>query len=1142
MKKKLIYVTLARNMKQMLRIMKVMTLLLFVLCIQVSASTYGQMVRFNFSMKNSTFKQVIEQIEGQSGYRFVLKYDKSILDKRFDVKYKNATIRVILDDMLRNSGLSYRIVDKYIAITETSEKTARYVGQQSRGVTGKVTSSSGEALAGVTVVAKGTTNGTITDKNGNYSLSGLKGNEILSFSFVGMKTKEVPLSGKSFINIAMTEEAIGLNEIVAIGYGTVKKRDLTGSVQSVKIDGTALAQLPNINPMLTIAESVAGVDYSPLSSAGEDATSSMLIRGANSISASNKPLIVVDGSIFTGSINEINTDDVASVDVLKDASAAAIYGSRSANGVILITTKRGKTGKPQISFSSYYGIQSWTRKPKMVNNADALVKRRISALEEISGLQDVTIDKALSATELKAYKEGVWTDWIDEITQVAPIQNYTLSVSGNTDRNNYYISAGYMNQKGILVNDNFKRFNIMTKLENKVTDWLTVGIKGNYYSADYSGTTPRLQEATWMSPLSYTTVQTAGYESWPNRFPNGTSYPNPLWGNAATGAGATLWRDNTDTRGNIDGTGWAKVDFPIKGLSYKLNLYGYHSTQETDLFIRPQWYVDTNVTSQMDNPSQFLDKSSGQAYTLWVNGWIMDHLLTYNRTFGDHSIDALLGYTRESYDNNSMTMVGSGFKTAGTDILGIYGLSMATTQTINRLRSRYQNIGYLGRVNYNYKGKYYATASFRRDGFSGFAPDHKFGNFPSAAVGWNISQEEFMKPITWLNFLKLRLSYGKTGNQGISAYETLSKMGSSYTTFGGTNDVAGDSQKAQYPSSLSNTKLSWEKTITKDFGLNFSVLNQRLSGIIDLYVSNTSDQLLTRTLPIMTGYSTVETNVGEVQNKGIEVTLNSVNIEGRTRDELRWESGLIFSMNRNKLIHLYGTDANGDGIEDNDISGAPFYDVYVIGKSIHSIWDYKMLGIVQATDVDYINKYGAKPGDVKFEDYNKDGKITSADRHVIGNTDPLFTMILNNTVSYKGFSLYFSFRWNAGNDEYYLTSDRNGSWHGISPVTTENSIAAEPWTAENKSNKYPRISYTNPLGYSFVQQREFLKLKDITFSYDFNGSFLKSLKIERLRLYASGKDLFTATKWTGLDPETGAYIGGASPSFKTISFGANITF
>ena len=510
--------------------------------------------------------------------------------------------------------------------------TLNFVSAQTIKVTGTVTDESSIPILGVNILEKNTTNGAVADFDGNYSILVSDINATLVFSFLGMKTVELNLAGKNQLNVIMEEDASNLDEVVVIGYGTTTRKDLTGSVSSVNVENSPLAIQPTTNLLQLLQGTTPGVDIGAISSAG--GSPSLLVRGQNSISASNAPLIVLDGVIFDGSLNQIGNDDIATIDVLKDASSAAIYGSRSANGVIIVTTKRGKTEKPTISFNHYTGIQNWTRMPNM-KKGDEFLKYRADNLS-LRNVTDLSTENILSAKEYAAYQAGHQMDWLKEISQFAPIQNYQVSISGRTDKTNYYVSGSLLEQKGVLDGDDFTSFNLSAKIENKITDWLSYGLTTRYDSQDYTGFSPDINQATGYTPYSYKWLQGREGEVL-DKYPTPSLLINPY---------TNFYNDDLDKRWGIRGTGFMTIEVPgIDGLSFKTSYTQSRRVYDDGFFAHEMSYVDPDVESQLTDPQQFLDRTNGSKSTSTSNSWVLDNTLTYNKGFGNHRVTALLGYT-----------------------------------------------------------------------------------------------------------------------------------------------------------------------------------------------------------------------------------------------------------------------------------------------------------------------------------------------------------------------------------------------------------------------------------------------------------------------------------------------------------------
>lgn len=1052
-------------------------------------------------------------------------------------------------------------------------------------VSGKVVDSKGEGIPGANIIIVGTMTGAVTDIDGAYKLSGVNAKSVLEFSCIGFATQQVPVAGKSVINVTLAEDTEFLDDVVVVGYGTARKKDVSGAISSLNIGSNEnLQNLPNPNALAALSSRVAGFSYSPTSTAAGDNTATMTIRGKNaipsggSVSASsqsvNQPLLVVDGVLSYGSINSINTADIQSIDVMKDASAAAIYGSRAANGVIIITTKRGLSEKPTVSFNASVSLSDWSRMPKMVTDKETFLKNRFlsqQALENANFVDkkwedyanlDAAATELLGARELEAWNDGLWVNWLDEISRTGVGQKYDVNVSGRSKTVNYYVSSDYTRQQGIRKGDDYEKFGVMGKVDINVTDWLTVGFKANYLLAKSWGQTAKIQNATWMSPLSYIYARQEGYEHWYNSVPDGNT-ASPYWGSGANDS--NLWTERHSRSANLNGVAYAQIDFPfLKGLSYKLTLQGQNNSSYGDVFNRPELKVNTERTTDMDNPAQFNNTVSGSSSTSTYAAWNMDNILTYGNDFGRNHVDVMLGYTREYSNSNGLSIGYSGFDTP-TD-LKQYNLSAANSFTPSRTRTETQAVGYLARANYNYANKYYATFNYRRDGFSAFAPGHKWGNFYGASVAWVLTNENFLRNVNGVDFLKVRLSWGQNGSRSVSAGATQSTIGK-YTSNNGNNTMAwlGDqSTLGMCLDNVPNKGLTWATVEKMNLGIDFAFLQNRLNGSLDLYTGATKNMLVNRTAPYFSGFTSVVDNVGKVTNKGIEIALNSVNFDGDGRDKFRWETNLVFDSNTNKLVSLFGPDFNGNEADDVQNALAYGFDSYyalLVGHPIGAAYDVKKLGVFQNKDEikNYVNKDGnliqpdAVPGDIKFLDYNGDGKIDGNDRHYIGSPDPLFTMNLANTFSWKGFSLYLNFRWAQGDDTHFLWFDPNA--FGTTTTSGAQLARVKPWEKEGDGDAFPRRGWgstalANSLNYQFWNPRSFLKLKDLVFSYNIDPKLTKKIGLSNTRIYVAATDLFTITNWSGLDPESAGTIAsnaasgryGSNGSYKTVTFGVNLTF
>lgn len=1129
--------------RKLLRTMKLTLLLLTVCFVQVSASVYSQTTKFSFEMKNKKVEDVLRQIEAESEFRFFYQREQVDVERKVNLNVENQSVETILSQLFAGQEVVFDVRMDNLILIKTKATPYQTAGniypaqQQQRTVLGKVTDMTGQPLPGVTVLVKGTTNGTITDNNGNYSLGNISSSAMLVFSFVGMRSQEIAVGNQTNINVTMQEETIGIDEVVAIGYGTSRKKDLTGSIASIRLENSALQTLPNVNVLDALKGSMPGFDIGAVTNAGGNP--SINIRGQNSISASNKPLVVVDGLIYIGSMNEINPLDIASVDVLKDASSTAVYGSLAANGVILITTKRGKTDKPTVQMSITGGFQTYTNRPDMLDPENYIELRKSRFLADNPGAT-FDLKTNLAPYEYEAYLENHTIDWFDEVTRLAPFQNYALSISGASSRANYYFSGNYMDQQGIVMGDQFRKFTVLGKIESQITDWLKLGVTLNAISKNADGIMADLEKGTINGPYAYMNVhdrgaEKPGYENFTHRmerYPQGqTTTFNPLW---------KTQEYNEDRNQNYRGSTFARVDVPwVKGLSYtfnySLNRWEGHSANFQDEIM----FINTMNLNELVDASSHLNVANGQKRNSGRTDWYMNHLINYKQTFGEHSFDATLLAERQGEKNSGMEMRAKDFSAIGTTVLGVNSLELGNSAnyTIDTWFSELYQMAYLARLNYVFRDRYYASASIRRDGYSGYAEGHKYGTFRAGALAWTVSEEPFFKDgVGFVDNLKLRLSLGENGNPSVGAYATFPTMSNNADVL-----LGGKSLKGVYANKLANKSLDWEKTTALNLAVDFSLFKSKLSGSVDVYNSNTTDLLLNRAIPIFNGFGSVLDNIGKVNNKGVEIQINTTNYTTRN---FSWKSGFNFWLNRNKIVSLYGLDANGDGKEDDDIANSRF-----IGKSLGAVYTYVMDGIVQLDDAEYMAIYGGQPGDIKFKDLNKDGKIDATnDREIIGYTKPNFTMTFSNTLNYRNFEFYFLLNYIAGGgkDNWYVGNNVYANLpNALYGGTAGNWLDKPYWTPENPSNSVPRINYNNAaFNYGFPKTREFVRLQDVSLSYVFPADMLKHSPIAALKVYASAKNLLTFSSWEGLDPESGTVFAGVSsfPVFKIVTLGVNVTF
>jgi len=1011
-----------------------------------------------------------------------------------------------------------------IKFLHTIEAKAEVTQPQQKTITGTVTDSKGEPLAGVNVVVKGTTIGTLTDANGKYSINVPQGAKSLTFSFVGMVPQEIIIGTSAQINVTMVETEVGLEEVIVIGYGTAKRQDFTGSVSSVKIENSPVSLMPNANPLESLKGNVSGLNIGATNTAGGEP--SMLIRGQNSIYGDNNPLIILDGVIYMGSLNDINPNDIASVDVLKDAVSASVYGSRSANGVIAITTKRGIAAKPVVTFNASSGIQLWQNMPKVMKGAQWI--------EVVNARNQFTPGSTdwMKPGELANLAAGKETNWLDAVTQTGIVHDYQVAISGAAKGINYYLSSSYNNIKGVVIGDNFDRISILGKINTDITNWLKVGVDASYSNRDYSGFAASISSAQSMSPYGVMFRDDQGHLE---KYPYTQSSLNPLWGvNDGT-------RDNLDKRQNFRLNTNAVVSIPwIKGLSYRLNYLMNLDKNRSGNFYYEDYFVKEGEGLDRYAPATiagFLTSAYGNLDFNTTYSYVWDNILNYKNQFGKHSVEVTAVATRDSRKYEDVNSSASDFKSNGNTLLGMWGLHLGTVQKISLDGNLRRNIGYLGRINYSFAEKYFLTGSFRRDGASVFGAYTKWGNFAAVGTAWRISEEEFLKSFEPLNNLKLKLSWGQNGNQGVSPYSTLSKVASG-APGGYRYEFSNEPGKIFYglvQSTLGNYGLGWESTDSWNTGFESAWLKNRLFVDLDLYFSKTTNQIFTRQIPVMTGFKTIITSMGQVNNNGIELTIRSVNV--RTKD-LVWNTSVTYWKNNNKIIHLYGEDKDGDGKEDDDIANSLF-----IGKSIGAIYGYKQDGIVQTDDIEYISLTQASPGSPKYVDIDGKPGITATDRTILGYTKENFRLNMSNNINYRNFEFYMMISGVFGGNNYFLQPNTPAYMTSGTGKFNDNMTYKPYWTPENKSNIYPSATFSGDGRFLGLQSRGFVRIQDISLSYSFMQPWVKRANIESLKVFFTAKNLATFTNWEGIDPETGAtYLSGVLPVVSTYSIGANISF
>lgn len=1104
MKKKSLYPSFrVRNgIYKLLLIMKISTFILLLTFLNVSASVYSQ-DKISVDMNNVTVKQVFNKIEQVSDFKFVYRNELVNVDRQVSIKVHDESLESVLSKLFYSSDLTYKVFDNnLVVITSKSVQTKK--------INGTITDAqNGEPLPGVNIIVEGTTTGTTTDVSGKYSIEVPQENSVLIFSYMGYLTERVALAGQSTLDLKLSPDIKSLEEVVVVGYGTQKKSDITGSVTSVSKD--RLSKLPVSNVMQAIQGVAAGVNVTQESSVPGDAPSTM-VRGRGSINASNDPYIVVDGiplSKTDASINDINPNDIASVEILKDASATAIYGTNGANGVILITTKRGTSGRPKISYNAYGGVEEFAHILEPGSGADIVQSYKDYAAIE-SGITFWPGSEVRNEFEAENWKNGITTDWLDAATQTGVVQDHNLSISGGAENVKYYVSGEYFDQKGVVKGYDYKRYSVRTNLDVNVTKYLSVGTSSYVAMHNRDGGRVRFLDAVAMSPYGKMFNDDGSFTLYP-------MFSETLWQNPMLRT--TI---NPERRAyNATVNGYADLDFgkilkTLAGLKYKLNAgYTYAPQRENS-------YEGRSVYNMQGYARMFNRESQT---------WTLENILSYTKDFGAHHIDftGLYAAKRKYYQESTAEA-----RNFPNDDLEWGRLQAGATYNAMSYADLYTTLSQMGRINYSYGSRYLLTFTVRRDGSSVFGDNHKYGVFPSVAFGWNIAKEQFMSPLSnVVNNLKLRLSYGKAGNEAISIYQSLTKLEPNTLAMGGATQTA-----LKVNRSMGNSILSWETSTSFNTGLDFGLWNNRVNGVVDLYFANTTDLLLRRNLPTALGYDNVWTNMGEIYNQGIEVTINTKNV---TVNDFTWSSSIVFASNRNEIKELYG-----DGQDDRG-------NRWFIGEPIGVIFDYTKVGIWQEDEIAAgLNKgwdNNARAGDVKLADISgpdgvPDGVITDLDRKVLGQTTPKWTGGITNTFTYKGLSLSIFINTVQGtllnNNQIGIASGEKGRRNSPKEIGY--------WTPANKSNEWRSLSHTsNRYGYGFPCDASFTRIKDLTLSYTLPESFTRKLSINGLQLYVSGRNLYTITDWIGWDPEARDIVRGTQnwevnyPLVRSYIFGLNLT-
>lgn len=1106
-------VWLKHTLWKTLRFMKLTFGLLLVLIVQGWAiNSYSQKVAINLDLKNADLINVLDEIERQTDFYFLFNYEQVHMGKKIDVRLSNSKIEDALNNILNGTGLSYSIKGRQIVITkEGSEQTSNLsaVSAQQKVVSGKVTDSSGSSLPGVSVVVKGSTSGTITDGNGNYSLSNVSANATLLFSFVGMKMQEVVVGNNKTINVTLVDETIGIEEVVAIGYGTVKKADLTGAVSVVKTE--ALKNITALSVSNAIQGLVPGVNIR--SSGGIGSEPDVEIRGLGNFT-NNNPLYIIDGLPTTGN-RDFNVNDIESVQVLKDASAAAIYGSRAANGVIIIETKKGTSGEMKVNYTGKVSIDNLPMMDLM--GRDEWIKITTQAY------QNAIADGVPDVKAVPQWMNGN-TDWNKAVFRTAVVQDHNLSFSGGGKTEKYLVSMNYFDNPGTVYGTSMNRYTFRVNTEGK-KGIFTIGENmavSNTYVEEQNSVFSKHIDVLRMLPIIpiYDPNNFGGY-GYGNEATARTFGSNPI----ATEDLMQTTNENLRIRGNI----YSTLDI-YKGLQYKVNL-GYETSRDNNKFLRK---LGNFTLNQPYDPSDRYENKAKYVSTL------VENTLTYKNIFGKHDINAVVG---NSYQHTYYEMIAAEKKNLVK--VGDHYFDVIDAGTTDP--NAWGNIGesallsYFGRLNYTYDEKYLLSATFRSDGSSKFAKGNKWGFFPSVSAGWRISREKFFN-LPAISDLKLRFSHGTLGNANIGNWDYSAILNSfPVAVFGSNQHLNSGMTQIQ----LVNQDLKWEKKTQDNFGFDVAFLKNKLQFTAEYFISTTKDVLTPMQILMSTGNDggNPYVNAASLRNKGVEISGSWKDKAG----DFNYSIGANFTRLRNEVLEFgYGKVEQYTWITKTEI-GQPLAMFYTI--TTDGIFQNEGEVLAHVNSKGKVIQPNAKPGDIRYNDVNDDGQINNDDRKICGNPWPKFEIGLNGQVSYKDFDFSISGFGSFGQDVF------NGaaSWMGGFSDNTNHLAGYVGWTKENPNTKNPRVLYAdnrNARGDQnrWIEKGSYFKIRQMTLGYTFNQPIVKKV-FDSLRVSVTGQNLITFTKYTGLDPEFKApniWVKGQDdasyPSPKSVVFSLSVQF
>jgi TonB-linked SusC/RagA family outer membrane protein len=1083
--------------------------LLFITALSsISLFSYAQHQQVRLTGSNVTLKTAFKQIEQQTKL-FVDYNTQEVNDSRVLTKLpKNSNVKEVMEQLLEGSGCSITFSNGHIIIN----KQARTVSSTKK-ISGVVKDETGEPVIGANVVVKGTTNGTVTDMNGRYSLEVPEGG-VLQISYIGYNTQEVKVGSGDVVNVSLREDSEALDEVVVIGYGTVKKSDLTGAVGSVQMKDVSQVGITSADRALQ--GQIAGVQVNART--GQPGESMMIrVRGSNSLAGGNEPLYVIDGMPVEKMNSDINPEDILSMEVLKDASSTAIYGSRGANGVVMITTKRGRTGDTVLEYNGYVGVSSLRKKLDLLGKDDYIAMVNEVSQNDGNGIAITPEQAALLPNN----------DWQDLAYQTALTHSHQVSVSGGTDKTKLYSSLNYMNQEGIIKGSDYNRFALRINGDQKLARNLSLNASIAY---SYGTQNTANSSADGWGAIAYTAMVMAPIQEIRDADGKYTNFSGTPWGGTNPVGMAELYKNKTVNSRLL--ANMSLIYEIIDGLTFRVNAGAEVNAGSSDRYIP----IGLSAGGKLDGDAS---KSKSNYYTI-----INENILTYDKRFNkNHALNLMGGVTFQTYQYNDLGGSGTGFL---RDVYETNNLGVASTPgTPSSGYSDYRMASFLGRANYNLMERYLLTVTARYDGSSKFSKNHKFAFFPSAALAWRLSEENFMKDIDWLSNLKLRASIGQTGNQSISPYQTFARLGTSGPIFGDGKDIGFGL------SSMANDDLKWETTTQTDIGVDFGFFSNRLNIGFDYYWKQTRDLLYNATLPPSSGYSSMLRNLGRIDNKGFEISINTINMKGK----VNWTTNLNITSNKS-IVKDLGSDVYGNKIQriDAPIGGGNWFPLFV-GKAPFQLYGYEIEGIYQTDEEARLNGEATKKaGDYRYKDTDGKAGITTGDKTIIANTQPKFTFGLTNIINWNNFELSFLLIGSVGGDivnEFNKSITNIGGTWNIRKDVWENH-----WTPENPNAKYARASVATKDYLAFgdpssvwVENGSYLRFKDIKLAYTLPSQWFAGSRKPNISVYLSGQNLITITSYSHYDPEASwtssavnGWDRGVYPSAKSFTLGLQVKF